>query len=64
MATKKQTAASVTLTLKLSKETKGTWVYGMVTQAGVEVGSVYLPKLLFPAGQPGEALRMTITEQE
>ena len=57
---KSPASESVNLGLKFAKETKGTYVYTMVAPNGVEAGSVYLPKLLFP-GKPGEELEMKIS---
>lgn len=50
------------LNLKVAKETKGTYVYSMVTAQGVEIGGVYLPKLLFSAGKPADKLIMVIRD--
>ena len=47
--------------LKLAKSTKGTHVYDMLNEAGISMGSVYLPKLVMPATAPAE-LDMVITE--
>lgn len=60
MAGKNIDTPGIELELKLLKETKGTYVYTMVSN-GIECGSVYLPKLLFTAGKPGIALSMRIT---
>lgn len=49
------------LKLKHVKDTKGTYVYQMVTAGGVEVGNVYLPKLLLPA-KPGVELEMVVSD--
>jgi len=43
----------VTITLKLSKSTKGTHVYEMLHE-GRAMGSVYLSKLILPATPPAE----------
>jgi hypothetical protein len=39
--------------LTLTKSTKGTHVYTMVKD-GVEMGSVYMPKLVLPADPPAK----------
>jgi hypothetical protein len=56
---KSPASAEITLGLKWAKDTKGTYVYTMVAPNGVEVGGVYLPKLLF-VSKPGEEMEMVI----
>jgi hypothetical protein len=59
MATKSNGADDVTLDLRYTKDTKGTYVYTMVKD-GVDIGGVYLQKLLFKA-KPGEQMTMVIS---
>lgn len=47
--------------LTFAKSTKGTHVYTMRNEQDVEMGSVYLPKLVMPS-EPPAALEMVISE--
>jgi len=51
------------LKLKLGKSTKGTHVYTMLNDQGVELGGVYLPKHILPLTPP-QTLLMQLAEEE
>lgn len=63
MAKAPSTAALVTLSLRAAKETKGTYVYTMVNENGIEIGGIYLQKLLFKA-KPADKLKMVIGDAD
>jgi hypothetical protein len=63
MASKSPASAEIKLGLRKVKETKGTYVYTMVAPNDIEIGSVYLSKLLF-VSKPADEMEMVIKPKE